>query len=216
VRRAFGVRSFADRIKALEPHRAGLSVRVVDDDAYAFCIVRDDGCSTIPYGIAEAVSDASPRQFVRLVETEPRFGGRRYWFRCPRGACQRKCSVLYRERHSNARAFACRRCIRFRYKTQVLGDADLIVTRIEKLLTRIELQPDGTVRRRKGMHRRTFRRLAVRLDYQTAQWRATSPISRHVDRSFAKLERQIAAMGSAGRAQSVGKDLNHPQRHTSS
>lgn len=216
MRRAFGVRSFAERIKALRPDPAGLTVRMVDDDTYESCIVRDDGCSTIHYGIAEAVSDASPRQFVGLVETEPHFGGRRYWFRCPRGSCQRKCSVLYRERHSNARAFVCRRCIRFRYKTQVLGEADLIVTRIEKLLARMDLQPEGTVRRRKGMHQRTFRSLAVRLDYQTAQWKATSPLARHCDRSFAKLERRTSAMGSAGRAETVGKDLNRSGRRTSS
>ena len=156
------------------------------------CVVRDEGSSTVEYGLAEALADESPRQFVPLVGTDPHFGGTRYWFRCPRPRCGRRCSVLYREQRSNARAFACRRCIRFRYRTQVLGDADLIATRIEKLLIRCELQPDGTVGRRKGMHQRTFHMLAERLECQTAQCKATSPLSRHVDRQLADLERQIA------------------------
>jgi hypothetical protein len=216
VRHALGARAFADRIKALQPHRAGLSVRVSDDDAYAFRVVRDEGANTIAYGLAEALSEVSPQQFVPLVPTDPHFGGTRYWFRCPRPSCGRRCSVLYREQRSNARAFACRQCIRFRYRTQVLGEADLIATRIEKLLIRCELQPDGTVRRRKGMHHRTFRMLSARLDSQAARWKATSPLSRHVDRSLAELERQIAASQSTGGAEATRKPLNQRETCTSS
>src|SRR5690348_13007645 len=50
------------------------------------------------------LSDTSA--FVALTSTVPRFGGRRFWFVCPRSRCGRRCSVLYREPISNARAFA--------------------------------------------------------------------------------------------------------------
>lgn len=166
-------------------------MRAVDDDEYAFRIVRDEGPSTIRYGLAESLSEMSPAQFVTLTKTEPHFGGTRYWFQCPRGSCNRRCSVLYREPHSNARALACRRCIRFRYKTQVLGETELIVSRIEKLLGQVAFQPDGKVCRPKGMHRRTFRGITSRLNVQTARYKKESPLVRQVERDLAKCERWL-------------------------
>jgi hypothetical protein len=184
VRRCVGARAFAERIRALNPAPVGMTIRVTDENTYTLRIVRDEGLGSLKYGIAEAFSEESPQQLVSLVETTPHYGGSRYWFRCPRPSCGRRCSVLYRERQSNSRAFACRKCIRFRYRTQVLGDADLIANRIEKLLVRCEPRSDGTVGRRKGMHHRTFRELSRRLESQTAQWKATSPLWRHFDRGW--------------------------------
>lgn len=193
VRLAIGVRAFAQRIRELEPHPAGITVRVKDEDTYALGVVRDEGPSTIAYGLAESLAAESPRQFVALVQTRPAFGGTRYWFRCPRVSCGRRCAVLYRERQSNARAFVCRSCIRFRYATQVLGDSDLILHRAGKLLVQCHLQSDGSIRRRKGMHRRTFTRLAAMLDDHAIAWKTTSPIARHFERALAAIERQVTA-----------------------
>ena len=192
LRRAIGVEHFARKVRELRTFEVGLAVRT-DDDSYSVRFVRGDGASTVSYGLAEAQSLESPWAFVGLVETAPNYGGTRYWFCCPRLNCGRRCSVLYRERESNARAFACRRCTRFRYATQILGGADLIVRRIEKLVVRCQLRTDGSLGRRKGMHHRTFQRLSEELDEQIAHWRVTSPIARKLDRGLADLEREIAA-----------------------
>jgi hypothetical protein len=195
VRYAFGASAFDERVRSLAPHRAGVAVRVDEEGAYAFRVMRDEGPDTIAYGLAEAFAADSPRQFICLAESSPRYGGTRYWFRCPRSSCGGRCAVLYREPRSNARAFACRKCIRFRYATQVLGDADLILRRAEKLLGRCQLQPDGSIHRRKGMHHRTFSRLAADLETHAANWRTTSPLARHFERGLADIERQLATVG---------------------
>ena len=132
VRRAFGAHAMSRQIRLIEPVGAGLDVAVAADGGYALRIVPDHNPGSIPYGVPEALSSSSPRQFISLAVTEPNFGGVRYWFRCPRPTCGRRSAVLYREPWTNARAFACRRCVQFRYATQVLGDADLIGERIEK------------------------------------------------------------------------------------
>jgi hypothetical protein len=193
VRSAIGERAFSRQVEALRPAGAGLSIQLTGDDRYTLAVIRDDGSATIPYGLAEALSSVSPRQFVPLAMTKPRFGGARYWFRCPRSGCGCRCSVLYREEHSNARAFACRKCIRFRYRTQVLGDADVVSARMVKLLTRLDVTDTGEVRRPKGMHSRTFRRIANKLDAQAELYKKASPFIRHAERTLAQLKHELAS-----------------------
>ena len=198
VRRTFGARCLSQHIAAMRPSAAGLSVRATPDEGHLLLIVQDNGPSTIPYGLAESLSPLSPCQFVPLVTTKPHFGGARYWFRCPRLACRRKCSVLYREPRTNARALACRQCVRFRYETQVFGESELILARVVKLLMRLDVDPNGKLRRPKGMHRRKFQEITKSLDVQVAQYQAACPLLRRFGRCLAKLERQVAATGAIG------------------
>lgn len=218
VRRTFGAPSLSQQIRAMRPSGAGLSVRATDDGEHQLLIVRDEGPATIPYGLAEALSPESPRLFVQLVVSKPHFGGTRYWFRCPRLACGRRCAVLYREERTNARAFACRHCVRFRYETQVFGESDLILARIVKLLMRLHFDANSKVRRPKGMHRRTFREITKSLDVQVAQFQAACPLFRRFGRCLARLERKLAATGVIGYSDGTafGTPLNQSVWRTSS
>ncbi len=132
--------------------------------------------------------------FVRLLKTPGRYGGIRYWFECPRPWCRRRCSVLYREWHSNARAFTCRHCTPFRYETQVLGRADLIVARIDRLIRRLEIRPDHTPKRPKGMHSCTFERLVARTEHLVGTWTASDPMYLFLARGIRELEKEGGAI----------------------
>lgn len=96
------------------------------------------------------------RIFVRLATTAPRFGGRRFWFVCPRPECQRRCRILYRERDTNARAFACRKCLNLVYDSQRLSRAARLAVRAEVLAQRLVCDEDGRVTKPKWMRWRTF------------------------------------------------------------
>lgn len=54
---------------------------------------------------------------VALTTTRPRFGGPRWWFRCP--GCGRRCGTLYRP--PRAMHFRCRRCHDLAYRSQRVG-----------------------------------------------------------------------------------------------
>jgi len=198
VVRSFGAQLFSQHVQSMAPSDSGVAVRAIEDGGYSLQILRDEGRATIPYGLAEARSSMSPRQFISLIATKPHLGGTRYWFRCPRHSCGRRCSVLYREVGSNARAFACRRCIRFQYTTQVLGTSDLCWPRIWKLLVRVDLDKRGKVRRPRGMHQRTFLRITRDLDGHVVQWKATMPLMRSIVRSLHRMENQLDASGVTG------------------
>ncbi len=98
--------------------------------------------------------------FIRIVDTRPHLGGRRFWFLCPRSDCGRRCRILYRERNTNARAFACRLCYRLGYQTQRMGKMDRFDARAEKHASRLIQTTEGELLRPRWMHRRTFDRLA--------------------------------------------------------
>jgi hypothetical protein len=101
--------------------------------------------------------------FVRLLFSVPTFGGWRMWFECPRSSCQRRCTVLYRPRDSNARAFACRLCHAIRYTSQHLSQGYRLDLRATRILERLWWKGRTPVKP-KGMHERTFRRLLSEAD----------------------------------------------------
>jgi hypothetical protein len=123
-----------------------------------------------------------PAISIELATSTPTFGGTRYWFLCPSGRCGRRCSVLYREQRTNVRAFRCRHCLRLRYESQVLGDADAIAHRLFGVLGRLALLPEGVVARPRHMHRTTFERLRRQLSSLVAAYRAADPLARHCAR----------------------------------
>lgn len=90
-----------------------------------------------------------------LTTTRPNFGGKRYWWKCPR--CYRRVSVLY-----CAGYFVCRHCIGAKYQTQHLQPLDRKFKRIATLRSRLGWYggiAHGTQGKPKGMHHRTYYRL---------------------------------------------------------
>ena len=95
---------------------------------------------------------------VPLTWTPCRFGGRRPWFVCPGAGCGRRAAVLY-----GGRFFLCRRCHDLAYEStrrspgeRALGKAQRIRVRLGGTANMLEPFPP----RPKGMHRRTYERLA--------------------------------------------------------
>ena len=98
--------------------------------------------------------------FIPIVCTYPHLGGRRFWFLCPRLQCERRCLVLYRERGTNARAFACRTCCRLAYPTQRMSTRDRLDAKAEKYAAKLIQTSEGELRRPKWMRQKTFERAA--------------------------------------------------------
>jgi len=91
-------------------------------------------------------------QYVEVCQTMCNFGGLRNWFRCP--SCDRRCEVLY----LRFNRFACRKCNRATYSSQIGGPLDRLSHKLHKHRKQIE---GG---RPKGMHRRTWDRLCERVN----------------------------------------------------
>ena len=106
---------------------------------------------------------ADTSMFIAITCTLPHLGGRRFWFICPRSDCQRRCRILYREPHTNARAFACRRCYRLGYRSQRMGRMDRIAARADKEARKLIQTERGELLPRKRMRRRTFERIAIKV-----------------------------------------------------
>jgi hypothetical protein len=153
-------------------------------------------------GVPPARWASTDSLFVELTTTPGRFGGLRLWFVCPRQTCRRRCTVLYRERRTNARAFTCRHCLAFRYETQLLGKSDLVSRRIDRLVSRLAVQPDGGLRRPKRMHRRTFQRIADQSHRAIGSWKAIDPTYRH----FTKLNEDLEQRARAEFAKAVSQN----------
>jgi hypothetical protein len=102
---------------------------------------------------------------IYLESTPMHFGGRRLWFRCPR--CDGRCSVLY-----GTWRIACRRCHRVRYLSQRetrSGRANLGMMKIVKRLDR-KATCNALPSKPKGMHWRTYERLAERYEDYDTMW----------------------------------------------
>jgi len=107
---------------------------------------------------------------VRLERTPCRFGGFRTWFLCPAGRCGRRVAFLY-----GGRIYACRNCYRLAYLSQRQSLCDRRSDRAAGILKRLRCDDwltifDTDPPRPKGMHERTYRRLAAR--YEIARYHA--------------------------------------------
>jgi hypothetical protein len=91
-----------------------------------------------------------------LTRTKCHFGGSRPWLLCPVGHCGRRCGVLYRM----GRRFACRRCYGLAYRTQHEQPDGRLLLKAERIWRRLGCVFGDEPQRPKGMHRRTFQRLA--------------------------------------------------------
>lgn len=94
--------------------------------------------------------DGEPmRQRVPVLSTACTYGGRRYWFGCPR--CGRRIAVLYLRNLG----FGCRRCCRIAYASQ----SEDAMGRAWRRQAKTERRLDEDWRRPKGMHLTTYERL---------------------------------------------------------
>ena len=100
---------------------------------------------------------------VLLERTRCHYGGERVWFRCPARGCGRRVAILY-----GGTIFACRHCYQLAYPCQHESPGGRADSRAWKIRERCGgwgclLDP---LFRRKGMHHRTFQKLAR--DYEQA------------------------------------------------
>ncbi len=94
---------------------------------------------------------------VLLERTKCHYGGERVWFRCPARGCGRRVAILY-----GGTIFACRNCHQLAYSTQhesVTARANSRAWGIRERCGGVGCLLDPLFRP-KGMHHRTFRRLA--------------------------------------------------------
>jgi hypothetical protein len=100
-------------------------------------------------------------QRVPIVRTSCNYGGTRPWFLC---RCGRRAGVIYL---SGSPVFACRRCYRLCYGSQIEAQHYRLMSKAHRLRQKLTGTADGwgeEPTRPKGMHRRTFDRLLGKLD----------------------------------------------------
>jgi hypothetical protein len=105
---------------------------------------------------------------VTLETTGCNYGGVRHWFRCPAVGCGRRVALLY----LGGRYFACRHCYQLAYESQREAPHDRLSRRADKLRARLRWEPgilNGSGGKPKGMHWRTFERLANEAEELTEQ-----------------------------------------------
>ena len=110
------------------------------------------------------------RQTVKLDKTPCNYGGERSWFRCP--GCDGRVAVLYGQKLANGasvknRRFKCRRCHKLIYPSQRETWSDRMYRKAEKLWSRMGGRSGG---KPKGMHWRTYNRLADEANYFCDLW----------------------------------------------
>jgi len=94
---------------------------------------------------------------IRLVTTQPKYGGKRVWFICP--ITHRRTSVLYSS--GGSRFFASRYAYRSGYRSQSKGHIDRAIDRMWNL--KGKLGGENFFIRPKGMHTRTHERMMKKI-----------------------------------------------------
>lgn len=107
---------------------------------------------------------------LRLEWTVCHFGGQRPWFICPAKGCGVRTATIY-----GGRIYACRRCHGLAYMSQRQSRSDRASARAERILEKLGWEDlltifDPVTERPKGMHHRTFNRLAEQ--YEAARYEA--------------------------------------------
>ena len=132
--------------------------------SYRATLEEEHGRVRLTYTSTHPWSGATHRSdyWIALTTTPQPFGGRRWWFICPkRGDLVAK---LYLP--PGAFTFASRRAYRLAYRSQRVSPSDRAINRAFKL--RRKLGSDGgigaRIRRPKGMHRRTFAREMAKVE----------------------------------------------------
>ena len=98
--------------------------------------------------------------------TGTNFNGRRQWFVCP--SCKRQCRVIY-----GGSRYRCRKCHGLKYESQfedAAGRAASQRHRLRKRLGKVGSLQDPFPQKPKGMHRKTYDRLAARDHKLEVRW----------------------------------------------
>lgn len=98
---------------------------------------------------------------VWLTSTSQHLGGVRWWFQCPLGSCWRRCAKLYLP--PGGKYFGCRLCYGLAYESQWESRSERMLRRAAKLHERLGGDgrfPEFTPPKPKGMHWRTYSRIA--------------------------------------------------------
>jgi hypothetical protein len=111
---------------------------------------------TLNYTRGSSGDKESVEQVIRLVFTEPNFGGRRWWMICPFGGG--RCAKLYLP--SNGDRFASRKAWRLGYHIQRVAHRDRPFERLFRLQDKLGSQRgwEAGLQRPKGMWHRTYNR----------------------------------------------------------
>jgi hypothetical protein len=102
---------------------------------------------------------------IRFTETATCFGGRRLWFICP--SCGHRCRLLFAWRW-----LMCRRCCGLRYTSEAETRSDRATRAMFKIVRRLDPSAEfnDLPSKPKGMHWRTYERLADRYDEHDTRW----------------------------------------------
>lgn len=105
---------------------------------------------------------------ILLERTGCNYGGQRSWFVCPARGCGKRVATLF-----GGRVYACRRCYGLAYLSQRENRSDRAAARAEGILKRLACDDfmsvlDSEPPRPKGMHEKTYKRLAAR--YEAARY----------------------------------------------
>lgn len=106
---------------------------------------------------------------VDLIYTNPHYGGKRWWFRCPNLHCARRVGILYL-----GPEMACRHCHRLAYGTQNESCPLRLLSKSQKIHMRLggdgRAPGDNIPPKPKGMHWKTYHRYLNRMvdAYQTS------------------------------------------------
>ncbi len=95
---------------------------------------------------------------IALERTRCHFGGTRAWFLCPGHECGRRVAILY-----SGRLFLCRHCRQLSYNSQQESPLFRALSRVQDASIRLGgmgVAADGVPPRPKGMHIKTYQRLA--------------------------------------------------------
>lgn len=153
--------------------RSPLRVRCVSEGLPIVIEVTEDAAGrptsvivayTCAYRLGRRVPE-SVREEILLTHTGCHFGGERVWFRCPGCLARRAVLRMYRGR------FRCAACHGLAYSSTRERGMLRAARRAEKLQQRIEVGSsllEPLPPRPKGMHRRTYRRLAAAIDQRKA------------------------------------------------
>jgi hypothetical protein len=100
--------------------RVRCSYRGIEKALIAYAVV--PGGIKVDYGEQGPFGQVPVTEFLPVVSTSTRFGGRRHWF-CCRG-CRRRCRIVYL-----GRRFRCRLCLKARYESQYEAEPSRISAR---------------------------------------------------------------------------------------
>lgn len=125
------------------------------------CVFVEEASVTLHFRCKNAGVWQNVTQRIILEKTPCHLGGDRTWFSCPE--CRRRVAILY----SKNAEFACRHCHNLNYRSQHLVPHERLAQRAHKMRDQLGW-PYGFINglgpRPKGMHRKTYWRLAKKAE----------------------------------------------------